>query len=148
MKLFSALIAIAFFSSCAVTKSNRGPAAAETSIQLTREGDRCELDLDGDKQVDTVEVGQLSGRRVAIIVQPAPSGSARFTVEELSPGQNVVCIKNLEPGAPFQGTDESQKAIRVNLSSDYIRIGKPSSEARFVYYDPSEAKYRSIFRGD
>lgn len=149
MKFFSALaFAVFAFSSCAVTKSNRGPAAVEGKVQLTREGDSCQLNLDGDKETDTVEIGQLHGRRVAIIVQPKPSGTAQFTVEELTPGQDVVCITNNEPGTPFQGTDESQKAIRVNLPADYIRIGKPSSEARFVYYDASESKYRSIFRGD
>lgn len=148
MKSVLSFLALSFLTSCAAPSLKRSPASNDGTTQLTREGDRCELNLDGDKEVDTVELGELLGRRVAIIVQPKVVGPARFTVEELSPGQNVVCIKNLEPGTPFQGTDEEQKAIRVNLPADYIRIGKPSSEARFVYYDASEAKYRSIYRGD
>ena len=150
--LFFLSLSAILVSSCATVKpgSSRGPANADAPSRISRDGESCQVDLDGNNVSEKVEIGNLFGKRVLFIMHPeAGTAPARFFVEELRSNQAVDCIVNMEPGVPFRGTDETQKAVSVPLQTDYLKVESDlNREVRFLYYDAKLAAYKTLWRAD
>ncbi len=130
--------------------ATRGPSSVNGVTKIAKEGEACEVDLDGDARAEKVEIGKAFGERVLVIMHPpAIKGkAAKYFVESLSTSQSVACIANEEPGAPFRGTDEAEKAVSIPMRADYLKVETPEKDARFLYFDATVASYKNLWRAD
>jgi hypothetical protein len=128
----------------------RGPTSVNGVTHISKEGETCEVDLDGDARTEKVEISKAFGERVLVIMHPAPAKgkAAKYFVEGLLSGQSVACIANDEPGAPFRGTDETEKAVSIPMRADYLKVETPEKDARFLYFDSTVATYKNLWRAD
>lgn len=129
--------------------TGREPSSLAGVTHIQKIGEACELDLDGDTQPEKIEIGKGFGSRVLLIMHPSLHGKpAQYFVEALAESQSVDCIANKEPGAPFAGTDETEKAVNVTMKADYLKVATPEKDARFVYFDSSLKAYKNVWRAD